>query len=80
MPIATGAVTDLGASERSTASRQAEQPAQAHRGPTAADPPAVAASSAHARASQFGAALPQRPASATTAGPSRKWMNCAPEK
>jgi hypothetical protein len=79
--MATGAVTDLGASEASTsAGRPNTQPASTAL-PAAAAPPA---SAARPRARQRKRSSARRchigQASATTAGPSRKWMNCAPAK
>ena len=81
MPMATGAVTDLGASDSSTSpGRPSAQPS-----PTALTAPAVPpASDASTSRPQRAASAARRchsgQPSATTAGPSRKWMNCAPEK
>jgi hypothetical protein len=62
MPIATGAVTDFGASEASTSRRQAERPADGHR--AAAGRRAAGQRRDQQRpgaAAQFGTPLPQRP-------------------
>jgi hypothetical protein len=77
----TGAVTDLGASDRVTSSGNPRAQASSRAEPLAAAPPSNAASNrrpqrccSSLRRCQSGHA------SATTAGPSKKWMNCAPAK
>ncbi len=81
MPIAIGAVTDFGASESSVAGEAPSAQAMPTALPSASSEPAASAPAigsasrftlSHSRASGT--------ASATTAGPSRKWTNCAPSK
>jgi len=81
MPMATGALTDFGASGRSTSSGKPSVHPKATALLAAAMPPTSAAivnatprRRSSARRNQSGHA------SATTAGPSSKWMNYAPAK
>ena len=81
MPIATGAVTDLGASDSTTScGRPTAQPSATAEPLAAAPPSSEASSSRPKRARNSARRCHSGQASATTAGPSRKWMNCAPAK
>ena len=81
MPMATGAVTDLGASDSIASRGRSSAQAIATALPAAAPPPTTAA---RVKRAQWARSCTRRShsgqASATTAGPSRKWMNCAPAK
>ena len=82
MPIATGAVTDFGASERTTSSGRPSQ--RRERAPRCrrrrAPPTSAAIVSATPRRRTSARRTQSGQASATTAGPSSTWMNCAPAK
>ena len=80
-PMATGVVTDLGASDSTTAGGRPSHQAINTAEPAALAPPSTAAISSlpprwrrAARRSHSGQAM------ATTAGPSIRWMSCAPAK
>jgi len=81
MPIATGVVTDLAASEAMVAfdapSSQASTSAETIATTTPTSRPTVSANQARR---SFGICSASGTASATVAGPSRKWTNCAPSK
>ena len=81
MPIATGAVTDFDASERSTSSGRPRPPPITTALPPAAKPPSSAArANARPRRRTSARRCHSGQASATTAGPSSTWTNCAPAK
>jgi len=81
MPIATGVVTDFGASEASASleppSSQAMPTAEAA---AVAEPAMMLASTAKADRRTLSNCRYSGMASATVAGPSRKCTNCAPSK
>ncbi|OBS31031.1 hypothetical protein A9O67_02150 [Tepidimonas fonticaldi] len=81
MPIATGVVTDLGASEASVCGLAPSSQPSATALTAAASAPVTspATSGAQVRRSSGHCAC-RATASATVAGPSRKCTNCAPSK
>src|ERR1700681_1124456 len=79
--MATGAVTDLGASEISTVrGRPSAAPTAMAETIDVAVPAINAASIGSALRRTVGQFLYRGMAMATVVGPSRKWMNCAPVK
>ncbi len=81
MPIATGAVTDFGASDSKTSRGRPNIHPSATALPAAAKPPASAATvNATPRRRTSARRSHSGHASATTAGPSRTCTNCAPAK
>ncbi|CFN99968.1 Uncharacterised protein [Bordetella pertussis] len=79
--MATGAVTDLGASDRMMSrGRPTAQPSSTALAQATAPPNRAAHSSRAQRRRSSARRIHKGQASATTAGPSRKWMNWAPPK
>jgi len=80
-PIATGAVTDLGARDISTSpGRPSAQPSPTALAAAAVPPAREASTSRPQRARSAARRCHSGQPKATTAGPSKKWMNCAPAK